>query len=146
MKHPTRLLCAILGLLLVALVSSCGADATGGSPELAGTGWQLVEYGDPENPRQPNESYRPTLTFEEDRVFGSTGCNSVSGEYSLDGTTISFGALAQTERACAEAGVMEQEAEYTRLLAMARSVSRSGNTLTLTAPDGILRFAQVEPA
>lgn len=50
----------------------------------------------------PNEAEAFTLSFAEERVSGTTDCNSFSGGYTLDGTSISFEPFAMTRMACAE--------------------------------------------
>jgi heat shock protein HslJ len=43
---------------------------------------------------------RPSATFEEGRVGGSTGCNRFTGSYTLDGDSLELGQLASTQMAC----------------------------------------------
>jgi heat shock protein HslJ len=53
----------------------------------------------------------PSVTFEDGRVAGSTGCNRFTAPYTVDAIEIT--ALAATEKACATPdGIMEQEAAY----------------------------------
>ncbi len=65
------------------------------------------------------DSSRIEITFSNDGgVSGSTGCNRFTGQYTLDDSTLSFGPLATTERACAPA-LNQQEA---RVLAALNAV------------------------
>jgi putative lipoprotein len=54
------------------------------------------------------------------KVSGSGGCNRFSGSATIEGDKISFGELAATEMACAEA-VMDQEMKFHGALAAART-------------------------
>jgi heat shock protein HslJ len=44
---------------------------------------------------------RPTASFAEGRIFGSSGCNRYTGGYALDGGSFELGALTTTRMACA---------------------------------------------
>lgn len=59
-----------------------------------------------------------TAEFSADgRVSGSSGCNSFSGAYELEGMSIVFGPTAGTRKLCAEpAGIMEQEIQFLQAL------------------------------
>ncbi|MFP4437360.1 MAG: META domain-containing protein [Chloroflexaceae bacterium] len=137
-------------LLIWLLLTACADTDTNGTgsvePDLVGTRWSLTAYGDPANPQPVIADYQPTLSFQEDTVGGNTGCNEFGGNYTLDGTTISFSGLFQTERACMADGVMQQEAAYMELLRNADTISRGEDSLTLTAPDSILQFTAISPA
>lgn len=66
--------------------------------DLAGTGWVLEELGG-----VTLVDVEPTLTFGGDgTVTGSSGCNTFSGTYALDGPTLTFGPLATTKKGCAD--------------------------------------------
>jgi len=66
--------------------------------DLAGTGWVLEELGG-----ATLVDVEPTVTFGGDgTVTGSSGCNTFSGTYTLDGATVSFGPLATTKMACSD--------------------------------------------
>ena len=74
------------------------------------------------------------------RVSGSSGCNRISGGYSLDGAALSFGPLAGTRRACAPA-LMELEQRFLTALAAATGYVIDREMLTLAGPDGpVARF------
>jgi heat shock protein HslJ len=146
-----RLLRQLSMLMLVwLLLTACTDTGTNGNgsvePDLVGTRWSLTAYGDPANPQPVIADYQPTLSVQEDTVGGSTGCNEFGGNYTLNGTTISFSGLFQTERACMADGVMQQEAAYMELLRNVDTISRADDSLTLTAPGGVLQFTATAPA
>lgn len=63
------------------------------------------------------DNSRLTLTFAADgRVSGSGGCNSFSGTYSADGSSVTLGPLAMTRRACLGEALNAQENRYTQAL------------------------------
>lgn len=135
----------ILSLLLV--VSGCTPAAppatTPTAPtaaSLAGTSWQLVSLGDPAAPQPALPDTRPTLMFDEQMISGSTGCNEYSANYNVSGSSLTFEPIVQTERACLDPGVMEQERLYTTFLGAAETFTREGDTLTLTGSVGVLVF------
>jgi putative lipoprotein len=107
-----------LTILVVAACDSTGATE-GTTPEptsaadLAGTSWTLVSIGD----STVIEGAGASLTFDPaGSVSGSTGCNSFSGSYTVDGAALTFGPLATTRKACEEP-LMAQEAAFLQAMA-----------------------------
>lgn len=73
--------------------------------------WQLSEVGGV-GITEVHEGQAAHLYFDDgppQRVSGSTGCNRLSGSYSLRGSGLKFGPLATTKMACAEGMAQEQE-------------------------------------
>ncbi len=69
-----------------------------GAGDLVGTGWVLEELAG-----TTFVDTVPTITFGGDgTVTGSAGCNTFSGTYAVDGTSLDFGPLATTKMACAD--------------------------------------------
>lgn len=96
-------------LCLALAVAAAACDAAGSTPggpespeptpvaELSGSSWIVVAVGGA--PLAVAES--PRVEFAADgRIGGSTGCNSMTGSYAVDGASLSFGPLATTRRAC----------------------------------------------
>ena len=79
-----------------------------------------------------------TATFAEDGTLsGSSGCNTYSGTYTIDGNRIEIGQLGSTLAACEEPeGIMDQEAAYLEALSTAVSFEVSGGSLSLLREDG----------
>ncbi len=137
---------ALLGWLLLTGCAGAAANATATSlPSLAGTTWQLTAYGDPVGPQPVLASHRPTLMFERDSAGGDTGCNSYGGDYTINGASLTFGALVQTERACLETEAMQQEASYLQLLQQVQSYNRTDDSLTLIGTGGVLIYTAAAP-
>ncbi|MDR5866702.1 META domain-containing protein [Halomonas koreensis] len=87
---------------------------------LENTYWKLIELDGAPVPavdagREPHLVFHPS----EGRVAGATGCNRLTGSYQRDASTLSFGALASTRMACADAMRLES-----RFLAMLERVDR----------------------
>jgi len=123
-----------IAIFVLSLLSGCGAK-----DPLAGTEWVLVDLGD----RLPQEGTSVTLAFKDGQAYGSAGCNSYGGEYTLKGDEISFGAMASTLMACSDQGVMEQETLYLQRLAQASTYSLENGMLVLYLSDGsLMSFSQ----
>ncbi len=101
---------------------------------LAGTTWDALRYN---NGKQAVVSVLSgtslTAGFETDGVItGSSGCNTFSGSYKLDGNHITIGALTVSKVVCSEpAGIMDQEAQYIAALQTADTFIISGNRMEL---------------
>lgn len=98
---------------------------------LAGTAWKLVTL----NGEPALADAEVTLSFTEAEVSGNAGCNSYSGGYSLDGSTLAFTPLISTMMAC-EGPLMDQESAFFAALQASESVSVEDGQLTLSAADG----------
>jgi heat shock protein HslJ len=102
---------AALGLLVALGVAGCAA--TPAPTPAAGAGgilgaWDLVELG----PTADFAHLVPMIEFTADgTVSGFAACNTFSGAYELDATTITFGPLATTKMAC-ERPASAVEADY----------------------------------
>lgn len=131
MKH-VKFVWALIALIGMA-ISGVMAMAQDSNP-LTGTKWTLVGSG-------------ITMEFGEDnRVFGSGGCNRYTGGYTLDGDTISFGAVASTRMMCMDESVMAREMAFFSALSAATRIETDGEQLTLTyGANQRLIFTRVSP-
>jgi putative lipoprotein len=101
---------------------------------LTNTYWKLVGIGD-EPYTHETSNREPHIQFREQQgnMTGFTGCNNITGPYSVDGDKLDLGEIAVTMKACIEGMDVEQ-----RMLAALRGVNRyeiSGNTLRLLEGD-----------
>jgi heat shock protein HslJ len=108
-----------------------------------------------------SEDRRATIQFVGDgEAEGSGGCNTFFGEYQVSGEyqiiatkgggeeqtggggSLSFGAIASTEMACLESGLMEQENQFFSALNTVASFQVMPDSLTLSSQDEqtVLRF------
>jgi heat shock protein HslJ len=129
----------ILGLTAVACVSPANADA-----QLEGVTWVLKSYGDTANPTAAVSGHEPTLTFDADKktVSGNTGVNGYGGDYTLEGSKLTFGPLMQTMMASTDPALNAQETAYTKILGSAQNYKINNGQLTITGTEGVLVFVQ----
>lgn len=73
-----------------------------------------------------------TMTFQDGRVTGNTGCNEYFADYTVDGESIKLGPVGSTRRACPE-GLGDQEQTFLELLSMVNRFTVEGPQLTLYA-------------
>jgi heat shock protein HslJ len=77
-----------------------------------------------------------SATFTADgQIGGNAGCNSYSGPYKLDGTSLTVGPLATTMMACEQA-ISDQETAFLAALQTPTTVETSGATVTLRDASG----------
>ena len=99
-------------------------DSTGG---LLGTEWRLELLAG----SKALANVEATLTFPQvGRVAGNGSCNRFAGPVTIRADSISFGALAMTRMACANA-INAQEARYAKALSEAERFEISANSLTI---------------
>jgi len=118
----------ILGMLTL---SACGSRNS--NMRLTEIPWLLIELeGEP-----PIPNTQITAEFDEEgRVSGTSGCNSYSTTYTVDGNRIKFGEeMIGTLMACPDP-VMEQERVYLEALGAAVTSEIVDNELTLFDTDG----------
>lgn len=130
---------------LVVLVSGCTAVVPAApAPSLTGTSWVVTEIGgDP-----TLADLQPTMNFgTAGELNGHNGCNQYATSYTLEGTSLSIGEVAQTAMACLEDGVSEQETAFGAALATVTAVAFDGETTQLLDADGqvALRLGPVPP-
>lgn len=124
-RHVLPAIALFAGLTLTA----CAAPAAG--PTLEGRSWTLTQLNGRPVRLAPGQQ-PPTLTFDaaKARVTGSTGCNSLSGSYRIQGDTILIEKVATTRRACMNG--MDTEQPYVAALNQARQWKIAGDALTLS--------------
>lgn len=116
-------------IFALALLGACGPSV---STETAIIGsWRMEDV----NGGGVIDSSRLEIQFDASgRVFGHTGCNTFRGRYTRNRAAIDVGPLASTERACAEA-LMLQEARMLRSLdAVTTIASQADGAVFLNGP------------
>ena len=107
--HTLRQLSVGVVVGLTVLVAACGGSAGTPTPAadgLSGTSWALTSMDDQPVPAD----VVVTLAFAAGTASGSSGCNTYSGPYTVDGQSLDFGALASTRMACAGAAMAIEQA------------------------------------
>lgn len=125
--------CLICGF---ALMAGCNSLSAGAPAPLTGTYWRLVELRtDERTPVDP--ALGAHLVFEDGRVSGSSGCNRLTGSYTVQDDSLRFSGLAGTRMACAPPAMMLEQ----RFLAALEKVDRyriEGEMLLLYGARGAL--------
>lgn len=112
---------------------------------LAGTKWVLVSLSGQPKPKTMQEAF---IHFDEEKsaAYGSSGCNRMTGKYSLEGAQLRIGPMAGTRMACDEVS-MKLEQAFHKALADADGYSISGSRLELKQGENVLAiFLAVTPA
>ena len=117
--------------------SSVASTAT-----LENTYWKLVRLGATpvtvaEEHREPHFVLQPQTG----RVIGSSGCNHLTGSYTLAGEQLTFGQVAGTRMACSDG--MDVEGAFYKALGEVASWRIEGGTLELLDAAGV-SIAQFE--
>lgn len=127
-------LVSLIALLATACLGSDFADS------LEGT-WQMTS-GTVDGEAIPLvESHPITIEFEGAQLSGTASCNRYSGEFDLDGATITIGPVAMTEMACVPEETMEAEALFGQGLTRVDTVTMDEG-LTLSGDGVELVFEQ----
>ena len=138
----TPLFFMILSTAFALALSACAANGT----SLIGTSWKLASYG-PKTAQKPAAANIDTnLTIGADnKLSGNMGCNSMGGEYTVSGQTITFKNVYATEMACPEPQMLQEGAAF-QVLQGSATFSVDGDTLTVTSSDGlnVLTFTAVK--
>jgi heat shock protein HslJ len=118
--------------LITAACASYGANIGAPVSDLTGTRWVANAI----NGDLVTGAAAPQLSFGvEDRLSGSGGCNNIFGVYEADAGQIVVRALGQTERACAQP-VMVQEQAFLAVLQSAARYEREAGRLVIVSEDG----------
>ncbi len=109
------------------------------SQDLAGTSW-LATFVMSETPQDAVSSgsiqaAQQTLAFDQEgKLNGNAGCNDYFADYTVDGSSLSIGAIGSTEMFCGE-GLMAEETAFLTALENAASYQITGNTLQMLDSD-----------
>ena len=131
MKKITQFLLIVFAIT-ASMLTACSGNA---STSLVGD-WKLVSYGSSTNPTPADPNTDTSLTFGSNGTLnGNVGCNSFSGDYKVNGSTITFGPITSTMMACADP-MMEQEGVVFNVFTNSATFNIDGNILTATSADG----------
>jgi len=137
---PKRWIAIGLVGLSVAVLAACGssdddvdAEATSAGPPLEGTNWILSDSTDL---GVDLEGVTVSARFEEGTVAGTSGCNSYTGSYEVDGEDLTIGPeIASTQMACEEPQTAVEQA-YLAALPEVAKFAIADDKLTLSNGDG----------
>jgi heat shock protein HslJ len=124
-----------IALALTLLAAGC-APVTSAPVSLNGTEWMLTSMpgmtlvGDA----------KITLHFEDGSATGSAGCNQYRGTYTASGTSLTFGPIASTKRACIDNGMNAQETAYLDALSKTATYLITADRLFLRDADNTERL------
>jgi heat shock protein HslJ len=132
---------ALISLVAVVATACLGSDF---ADSVEGT-WQMAS-GTVDGEEIPLlDSHPITITFKGNEVSGTAACNGYGGTFDLDGSEITFGALAMTEMACVPEETMEAEAMFGTALTRVDTVAVDGQ-MTLSGDGVELVFEAVPDA
>ena len=126
--------------LIVAMAGPGVAQDSATSPE--GIDWKLTSYTSGGVDTPVPFGVTATLLLEDGRATGSGGCNTFSGTYALDGTTLMFGEEISTTLTLCEESVQAVEDAYLSALPEVVGWTMSDSVLQLSDEPGatILTF------
>jgi heat shock protein HslJ len=131
----------VLSLLLVSAASCSSKDSGTGADRLTGVTWVLDADSLDSLVDTPPADARIDLTFDAQKAHGTSGCNTYSGSYTVDGDGLTFGPLASTQMAC-DQPLMDLESAYLAALGDVTGFSVTvGKTLLLTGGGTDLSFS-----
>lgn len=131
-------------LFIICLAVSACASQENTRP-LVGS-WRLTAYGPVDSTTPAVPDLDATLIFGEDGTLaGSTGCNELAGDYTVEGDQIMFGRIVSTLILCPDLQMAQEEAML-RVLMETASFNIEGDTLTITKNDMVLVFEAMASA
>lgn len=114
-------------------------NVAGAVDPLAGTRWEVVNYNNGRGALvTPLLDTRLTMEFGANgNLSGTSGCNTYTTSYQINGSSITIGLPAGTQQFCEEPeGIMEQEAEFLAALQSAAAFSINGSRLEMRTSGG----------
>ena len=103
---------------------------------LSGTHWTLRTVNGIDTISARREAFI-IFDAEKSAAYGSSGCNRMTGSYTLNGNSLKFGPMAGTRMACDEASMKLEQAVH-QALAQVDSYQISGNQLQLLQGQKVL--------
>ncbi len=152
MRHPSGyfalylLACALSGPARAADPVTTEVDPE--SSTIEGPSWQLLAYRSDTALANVLTKSRPTrFQFAGGRMSGNTGCNQLTGAYTLDGSIVTIGTgLAATQMGCPQP-LMKQEKAIIQTLKSVATYRREGDRMELLDAHGaaLLQFELPRP-
>jgi heat shock protein HslJ len=110
-------------------------DTSSGQIPLESTNWVLQSYGDPNNPTPVEEGTSITALFSPAKsLTGSSGCNTYSARYAIQGNTMRVDQPIATYLSCSKG--MEQEGVYLSALVSVTTYKITGSSLEIVYAKG----------
>ncbi len=139
-----------LGFILAASLACAGSLVIPGTSarELRGTQWQLNSYGPQGSEAAVPEGMRITMAFTgEDKIGGTDGCNTFSGNWKARFGMLTFRNLTSSMSVCTDQTLLHQEMEYLQALSKTDRYEFRGNQLTIWYGNGrnTLIFTRSQP-
>jgi heat shock protein HslJ len=133
-SHALWLSVGVALALLAALVTPVAAQDANSSPE--GATWRLTSYLAEETLTPVPLGTDATLLLQNGQATGSAGCNTFSGTYVLDGTSLTFGEQISTTLVLCEGDAQTVEDAYLAALPNVTGWAISDGVLQLTDDAG----------
>ena len=108
---------------------------------LTGTHWTLVSVEGAEGLKPMREAYIQ-FDAEKSAAYGCSGCNRMTGKFTLDGKKLHIGPMAGTRMACDEASMKLEQAIHQALIKV-DGYKINGNQLQLLQGEKVLASFQV---
>jgi len=137
----------VAGDVLLQRVTKAAASPAAVSPDrsVTDTYWKLVELDGGAVTVQPNQR-EPHMVLQAagNRLAGFSGCNRMTGSFTIERARIAFGQMATTRMACIHG--MELEAAFGQALGKVRAFEIKGDALSLRDESGrvLARFVAVD--
>ena len=137
---------SIATLLLPGLLAACGGDEEPGSADVALLeGQPLVLVSGVDLPQDAAVA-RPSATFENETVSGSTGCNRYTAGFTIDGNSLGIGEIATTRMACPPPADAIERAYLAALAQVAEWREEDDEFVLVDADDAeLLRYERATP-
>ena len=91
----------LIACLTASMLFSCSSSRNSAQVGNLAGNWRLTVFPNATKPFAEFFTMKtPELEFDGQRVTGSTGCNRISGSFTVDGEEFKFGSLATTKMGC----------------------------------------------
>jgi heat shock protein HslJ len=117
-------------------------DSSSGQTPLENTNWVLQSYGDPNNPTPVEQGTSITALFSPAKsLTGSSGCNTYTARYAIQGNTMRVDQPKATYLSCSQG--MEQEGIYLSALVSVTGYKITGSSLEIVynKGQGLLKYS-----
>ncbi len=139
-----------LAILALTALSACTPEPKAGGdtakvtdsnpPVLAGRQWQLVDFSG-QDLTVLARTQPVTLRFDDKAISGQAPCNRINAQYTRDGSTLKFGPVISTKKACLD--VINLEAQYFEALATVNRAEIVDGFLRLYGRDVVLTYTEI---
>ncbi|MDX2378820.1 MAG: META domain-containing protein [Acidimicrobiia bacterium] len=146
LRRSVRMSALLLAPALLVIGAACGSDDSSDDADVSPADLDGREFLSTDVVgHQLVDGSEIRLAFDDERLSANAGCNTMNGDYTIDGDVLRVEMMAMTEMGCEEA-LTDQDAFVSGFLTSGPTIALDGDELVLTSGEEMITFLDREVA